>query len=179
MEKRRREDIIRRMSSKSKNKGKGFEREIANHLSKVFGLNFERVPYSGAFTGGKNIVRAETLTEEQRLMFDGDISPPKELGRFTFECKARKEIPFHQLFTSCAEMDSWIEQAQMKDKWWFLIFKPNRKGCYIVYDEKIKYDTRHQVMYYKGCTITSMNDFFEDNKDMLRGQNEIDPSAFL
>ena len=38
---------------KSKNKGKLFEREIANFLSDLYGESFTRVPYSGAFVGGK------------------------------------------------------------------------------------------------------------------------------
>ena len=44
---------------KSKNKGKAFEREIANFLSDLYEESFTRVPYSGAFVGGKNAVRKE------------------------------------------------------------------------------------------------------------------------
>lgn len=167
------------MASKSKTKGKGYEREIAKHLSSIFELNFERTPGSGAFTGGQNAFRSNILSEEQQIIFDGDILPPKELGKFTFECKCRKEIPYHLLLTEWSELDNWIEQARSRVKWWFLLFKANRKGSCIVYDEKIKYDLKHPVLYYKGCTITSMDGFFEANKTMILGQNEIDPSAFL
>ena len=167
------------MASKSKTKGKGYEREIAKHLSSIFNLNFERTPGSGAFTGGQNAFRSNILTEEQQIVFDGDILPPKELGRFKFECKCRKEIPFHLLLSSWSELDDWIEQAKSREKWWFLLFKANRKGSFIGYDEKLKYTTRHPVVYYKKTVITSMDSFFEDNKEMILGQNEISPAAFL
>ena len=167
------------MASKSKTKGKGYEREIAKHLSLIFELNFERTPGSGAFTGGQNAFRANILSEEQLIIFDGDILPPKELGRFKFECKCRKEIPYHLLLSSWSELDNWIEQAKSREKWWFLIFKANRKGSCIAFDEKVKYNLRHPVLYYKHCAITSMDGFFEDNKDIILGQNEIDPTPFL
>ena len=51
------------MANPQKNKGKNFERFVAKHLSSVFDLNFERIPNSGAFTGGKNVSRASKLTE--------------------------------------------------------------------------------------------------------------------
>ena len=67
------------MPSKQISKGSAFERQIAKHLSEVFELNFERVPNSGAFTGGKNIHRYNTLTEAQKLIYDGDILVPEQL----------------------------------------------------------------------------------------------------
>ena len=51
--------------AKSKNKGKAYERDVANFLSELYGESFTRVPYSGAFVGGKNIVRTKTLSENQ------------------------------------------------------------------------------------------------------------------
>ena len=41
------------MASKSKNKGKGFEREVCKILGEIYDDNFERVPHSGAFVGGR------------------------------------------------------------------------------------------------------------------------------
>ena len=63
------------MSSKSKNKGKGFEREVCRILSEIYQDNFERVPHSGAFVGGLNAARKSTLTENQIKAFKGDIIP--------------------------------------------------------------------------------------------------------
>ena len=45
------------MSSKSKNKGNNWEREVANNLSTLYKESFIRVPSSGAYVGGKNNVR--------------------------------------------------------------------------------------------------------------------------
>ena len=167
------------VASKSKAKGKGFEREIANHLSGIFDLNFERVPNSGAFTGGKNAFRDNILTEEQSIIFDGDIMPPKELGKTEFECKFHKEIPFHLLYTECKLVDDWLEQAKSDTKWWFLIFKANRRGRYVAFDNRVYYTIHNPVLSYKDVFITSMEGFFEANKDTLLKYNETDFATFL
>ena len=48
--------------TKSKNKGKTYERELANFLTNLYKEKFTRVPYSGAFVGGSNIIRINDLT---------------------------------------------------------------------------------------------------------------------
>ena len=40
------------MSSKSKAKGSGWERDVCQTLSELYDDNFMRVPNSGAYTGG-------------------------------------------------------------------------------------------------------------------------------
>ena len=167
------------MANKQKAKGKNFEREIANHLSAVFDLNFERVPNSGAFTGGQNSFRDAKLDEEQSRIFDGDILSPKELTNTEFECKSRKDFGFHLLFSQNKEMDDWIVQARSDIKWWFLIFKPNRKGRYVAFDNRVYYTIDGPVMSYKDVFITSMDNFFETNKDRILKYNEIDFATFL
>ena len=47
--------------AKSKNKGKIYERDVANFLSELYKEPFTRVPYSGAFIGGQNIKRIDSL----------------------------------------------------------------------------------------------------------------------
>ena len=73
------------MPSKGKAKGNKFERNIAAHLGTVFNLNFERVPNSGAFIGGKNKFRINQLTESQQLLARGDIIVPEELSHISME----------------------------------------------------------------------------------------------
>ncbi len=51
------------MPSKSKNKGSSFERDIARQLSELFGESFIRVTNSGAYIGGKNTTRKDTLSQ--------------------------------------------------------------------------------------------------------------------
>ena len=46
------------MTSKSKSKGKSWERDVCVFLSKLYNDSFIRVPNSGAYTGGKKIGRA-------------------------------------------------------------------------------------------------------------------------
>ena len=77
------------MTSKSKNKGKGFERDVCKILGKIYGDNFERVPHSGAFVGGVNAARKSTLTENQIKAFKGDIIPPDHWKHFNCECKMK------------------------------------------------------------------------------------------
>ena len=166
------------MANKQKAKGKSFEREVAKHLSVVFNLNFERVPNSGAFTGGLNSFRDSKLDEEQSRIFDGDILSPKELTNTEFECKSRKDFGFHLLFSESKELDGWIEQAK-SDKWWFLIFKPNRKGRYVAFDNRVHYTVNSPVMSYKDVFIVSMDGFFEANKDRILKYNEVDLTTFL
>ena len=64
------------MSSKSKNKGKSWERDVCLFLSELYNDSFIRVPGSGAFIGGSNQFRKDTLSEEQIKLSRGDIIPP-------------------------------------------------------------------------------------------------------
>jgi len=156
------------MSNPRKQKGNRLEREVAEHLTKVFGLNFCRVPNSGAFVGGKNETRKQFLSENQILLATGDIIVPDELKHISFECKNYKTFSFHGLFTSNLLLESWIEQAKNQDKKWFLIFKINRAGKYVVYETKHKWCLPNEsVMYYKDCSICTMDGFFEKNKDNI------------
>lgn len=157
------------MTSPQKSKGNSFERYIAKHLSDIFELNFERVPNSGAFTGGKNISRYSKLTEAQKLIYDGDILMPEELGNIKIECKSYKDFAFHNILKSNSTLDDWIEQAKVDFKIWLLIFKINNRGSYIVFDK----NTWKSVVYsdnyanYKSNYIIPLDGFFERNKKIL------------
>ena len=45
------------MTSKSKTKGKSWERDVCNFLTELYNDSFIRVPNSGAYVGGKNEYR--------------------------------------------------------------------------------------------------------------------------
>jgi len=157
------------MSNASKNKGKAFEREFAKHLTSIFGLNFNRVPNSGAFTGGLNSFRNNYLTEEQKLLATGDIIVPKELGRYAFECKWYKDFEWHHVLTQNLTLDKWIAQASATSKQWFLIFKINRQGWFVVYSDVNASLYKHvgnKILYGKNI-IVSGDQFFELNKETL------------
>ncbi len=130
------------MASKSKNKGKGFEREMANFLSDLYQLSFIRVPASGAFVGGANAVRKDILSEGQIRGAKSDIIPPDTWNHFNMECKNYSEFPFHQLVWNkpVLKLDEWLEQtldsAQDKD-FNILAMKFNRKGRYVCFETKL------------------------------------------
>jgi len=160
------------MPSKSKNKGKAFEREICNFLSNLYGESFTRVPDSGAFTGGKNAYRRETLTEGQVRAHKGDIIPPDEWKFFNAECKNYAEFPFHQLLThKIPLLEQWLEQtkaASDKGDLDILFFKITRKGTYVAYRlEGAFFHTNRHIDYRDTETIlwriTGFDDFFEMN----------------
>lgn len=157
----------------SKQKGKSYERDVCKHLGKVFGLNFERVPGSGAFVGGLNADILERLTKEQILLSEGDIIVPDELSHIKIECKFHKDFSFHGLFEGNKTLDKWIEQAaEGTDRFWFLLFKINNKGQYVVFNKlnfklfKVENYLQYNVNGTK-CIIAKLDDFFEENKDYI------------
>lgn len=160
------------MPSKSKAKGNAFERSVADHLTEVFGYNFERVPNSGAFVGGKNNQRYSSLSKSQQLIYDGDILVPDELYHMKIECKSYKDFGFHQLFSENKLLDSWIEQAYSDDKLWFLLFKINRRGTFVCISQDLheqlekKIPDYNYVKYRKNCIVT-YDQFFEKTKDTI------------
>jgi hypothetical protein len=158
------------MPSRQKVKGSNFERDIAKHLTKVFGLNFERVPTSGAMTGGVNAAKLAQMSANQQQLLEGDLIPPEELNLMKIECKTLKSLNFSSLYKSCSIFDDWIKQAESEGKLWFLIFKINNRGTYVATSARIYDDiteTDENRMHYKGVKITLMDGFFEKNKDLI------------
>lgn len=146
--------------SLQKAKGNSWERDVAKILSNIFGYHFNRnIAGSGAFVGGKNAYRKNILTEEQLQFCMGDIAVPSEMKKMVVECKFYKEFPFHHFLInkSIPILDEWIEQQFDiidEDSFWFIAFKINRMGSYIVIpEEKIKIDDNlgnHSIYYYNG-----------------------------
>ena len=156
--------------SRQKQKGNAFERAIADKLTKIFELKFFRTPGSGAYVGGKNFMRTKELTNSQQLLLEGDIVVPEELAHLKFECKTLKKFSFSSLLESNAMLESWVEQAKSDDKLWFLVFKINNRGIFLVYDktkyEDFKHDSVNHVIY-DDVVIERFGGFFEANKQLL------------
>ena len=128
---------------KSKNKGKAFEREIANFLSDLYEESFTRVPYSGAFVGGKNAVRKEHLDEAQIRGFKGDIIPPDTWSKLNIECKNYADFTFHALFQqkNIPLLNDWIDQtydAADEGDFNLIIMKFSRRGKFVMFESKHK-----------------------------------------
>jgi len=114
-----------------------------------------------------NAFRTKTLSESQILLTEGDIIVPDELRNMKIECKSYKALSFHQLFSKCKQLDVWIDQAKATDgKVWFLIFKINRCGSYVCYENTHSFETNN-VCLYENYIVTSYDDFFERNKQSI------------
>src|SRR5574344_1032974 len=88
----------RKKGINSKRKGSAAELSLVHELNDRFkNYTFARSVQSGAYTGGFNQYRAEALTEEQKLVFSGDIRVPKNF-KFTIEHKAYATLDFWELF---------------------------------------------------------------------------------
>ena len=179
------------MTSKSKTKGKSWERDVCNFLTELYNDSFIRVPNSGAYVGGKNEYRREHLTEQQIKLSRGDIIPPVKFPYFLAECKNYADFPFHQLLAknSISQLDNWIEQVEHDvttvDDLWLLFIKITRKGTYVLfntnlYDPYVPNIISANLPYgakYRNYWFTEMNHFFNIHKDKLevrwkRGRQE-------
>ena len=160
------------MSSKSKNKGKSWERDVCLFLSDLYRQSFIRVPNSGAFVGGKNEFRKETLSTEQIKLMRGDIVPPLHYPYFVAECKNYADFPFHQMVhnNSIRLLDEWIGQVEHdcnnENDFWLLFIKITRKGQYVAYDTRLM-DSLGFGIRYKNYWFCDMRYFFECYKDRV------------
>lgn len=142
------------MANRQKEKGKGVEREFAKIFTEVFESNFQRVPNSGAFIGGKNVERISQLTTNQTNLFKGDIIPPDHLSNLILECKGRKTFAFNLLFDDNKELNSWIEQVEVDYKavnekgLYFILIKINNLGYFVCY-RMTEHITAANTMIYK------------------------------
>lgn len=142
------------MANKNKNKGKRVESEVAEIFSKSTGTNFQRIPNSGAFIGGKNSVRINTLTDSQVLLSKGDIIPGEGYEDCYIEVKGRVEFAYHQLFEKNKELESWIDQClvdydKVGGKVLIIVFKINRHGYFSVTPKKqFKFKNNNFLVYY-------------------------------
>ena len=129
------------MPSKAKAKGNSWEREICSFFISVFGGNFQRVPNSGAFTGGSNSFRKTAMTANQKSYMKSDIIPPDNMRKLNVEAKSYKEINFHQILNGCCtQLDQWINQTQDSADTGdisFTIFKITRRGSWVVFKEDL------------------------------------------
>ena len=164
------------MSSPSKNKGSGFEREIAKFLSESYSESFIRAPGSGAYVGGKNQSRTEVLHAGQIRSFKGDIVPGESFPKFNAECKFYGDFTFHLLLNGEHKvLDSWIEQllavADPGDLN-ILFMKFNRKGRYVLVQCELTWITNNFFFYgskkHGDWYLMEFDSFFKHNTDLVK-----------
>lgn len=167
------------MGSKSKNKGKGFERDVAKYLSHLYNDNFVRVFSSGAYTGGLNSNRKSSLTEGQIRANKGDISPPDDWINFNCECKSYSSFPFHKLLIDdhIPLMEEFIDQTMdaADDNDVNIIFmKFDYVGKYVAFQMPRPFECKRYVDYESKnhgiWRITGFDDFFKINKNVLENE---------
>jgi hypothetical protein len=166
------------MTSPQKAKGNAWERQVAEHLTNLYGERFIRVPHSGAYIGGTNSARKEFLHEGQIRSFKGDIIPGQSFPRFNTECKSYKDFPFHQLYSGEVKiLDAWLGQLlEVADPgdYSILIMKFNRKGKFVaVQDPVIGADQGYSV--YNSTKhgrwwILEYDLFWLHNKEAVKGR---------
>lgn len=157
--------------SASKNKGKSGERELCKILEGIFGGSFIRVPSSGAFVGGKNAVRKESLSEGQIRNSKADIITPDHMPKFVLESKFYADFPFHMFLTSqdVPILDGWIEQqldCVDEGDFWMVCFKINRKGWFGCIEHTNEFKLNHHIRY-KTYSVFNLKEFLIDNKDKI------------
>ena len=166
---------IKMSGTKSKNKGKAYERDVANFLTELYQESFTRVPYSGAFVGGQNIVRTETLSESQTRGFKGDIIPPDSFPLLVIEAKNYGEFRWHQLALGgeVKQLDEWIKQAsescEANDKR-LLCVKISRQGEFVLWDPEQWQQLEHSKTY-KNFHYIEYKQFWENNKNAVKQQS--------
>jgi len=163
------------MPSPQKAKGSAWERDVARHLSAMYNESFIRAPGSGAYVGGTNASRKTILHEGQIRAFKGDIVPGESFPKFNAECKSYADFPFHQLFTSCRQLDEWLGQLlDVEDDGDFniLIMKFNRKGKYIAVEEKHNLQASTHFTYHshrhRSWRIYEYDDFWQHNQAQVK-----------
>ena len=164
------------MPSPQKQKGSGFEREIAKYLSEKYGESFIRAPGSGAYIGGKNQSRTQILHEGQVRSFKGDIVPGHTFTKMNVECKFYADFPFHLLLSGeCKVIDAWLAQlmdvADPEDCN-ILFMKFNRKGGYVAVQSKLTWVTDNFIYYttqkHGDWIIMEFDSFFLNNSQLLK-----------
>lgn len=160
------------MPSVQKIKGSSYERLVAKDLTKRYGENFTRTIGSGAFTGGKNTFRKETLTENQIRHHKGDVTPPDSFFRMNMECKSYKDLPFNKLFTgNCGQMDTWISQtleAADEGDINIIAIKINNKGKYICIQDYENLNKSIGLHYKDNWYFYDYDKFFEYNEESFK-----------
>ena len=166
------------MTSASKIKGNSFERRVADFLTDLYGEKFIRAPGSGAYVGGKNTHRKQSLHEAQIRNFKGDIVPGQSFPRLNAECKSYKDFPFHQLYSGNIKiLDSWLSQLMdVSDQgdYNILFMKFNRKGEFVVTQQSTTITNKNQnYSHYNssehGCwLIQDFDSFWQLNKEIVK-----------
>lgn len=142
----------------SRAKGARGEYLVRDLLRESSGLQFERVPASGALSYLK-----------------GDLFVPHENNRFCIEVKNYEESPLtDKIFTNKSNYivkwwDKIQEQAAGGGQEPLLIFKYNRSKCFVVTEDEPRNTERYMYVSWLACYIMLLTDWLdEENIEWLK-----------
>lgn len=162
------------MSVNSKQKGSRAERECAKIFEKYLDGYFQRVPSSGAFTGGMNAARKNNMSETQIRAAKSDIIPPDEYPKLVIEVKHYKDFPYHGFVTSAPMklLDQWLSELEYdcdKDDIGVLCFKTNnKKWALAISSSHLNKFNLSSYAIYQSYIITDMEQFLSSNSDNFK-----------
>lgn len=162
------------MPINSKKKGSGFERKIANLLSKRFddgsGITqlFRRNADSGSYFGGTNVQRTQTHSLDYAVF--GDLICPRNF-KFSIECKFYKTAPSFQSIVEqkVTQWDGWLVQAEQDatsaGKSLALIVKYNKVNEIVF----LKFPLNHEPKFlnYNQYHIYSLDKFLRQDNSLF------------
>lgn len=158
------------MPSKSKAKGNAWELEVAKFLTETYGETFIRIPSSGAFVGGKNAFRKDTLGSAQVQSKKGDIHPPESWKHWNLECKSYADFPFHQLwYTDVKILDAWIQQQKdVEDEGDLnlILIKISRKEKWVLFPQGLGFVVDRYLLY-KGWYFVNWDQFWDQDQNRV------------
>lgn len=150
---------------KSKDKGNAYEREVAKFLSETYKESFIRAPHSGAYIGGTNSKRKDTMSQNQISTMKSDIVAPDNWHNVSLECKFYKDFSFDSLFTgNNTQLDGWIKQvedAADENDMKIIFMKFNRKGQWVCWHTSANFPVENALLY-KGWKFCSWNSFWNE-----------------
>lgn len=161
------------MPAKGKSKGNTGELLIAKFLTETFGSKFMRVPNSGAYLGGSNAHRKQSLDAEQINYFKSDIIPPSHMKKLVIESKFYKTFPFEKLAsnTRIPQLEGWIKQCLAtvdEHDLWFVVVRINHKGTWACFDQKwlpsLQMGNHVRYFEYVWCDF---QDLMKQNKEQI------------
>lgn len=110
---------------KSITKGKSFERQVANWLTKITGVKWLRIPQSGA-----------TSTNNKLENWHGDVFSESPLYcDIVIEAKSYKErVVLEDILNPKSHLNEWIAQTKKEagNRFWILFFKANFGSTFLL-----------------------------------------------
>ena len=145
----------------SRQKGARIESQVKKRMTELTGLNWQRVPGSGA------------LNEVHKLK--GDLYVPDEGNLFCVEVKGYKDDHINSglLTHKTPQVAEWwsqaVRQGKQVEKRPLLIFKFDRSKIFVCFQDEPIEEYRHLYYSHLDVYIALLDDWIEDNPKFIKG----------